>query len=229
MPFFDFEWPVDQSGYEWTERPERSYVPTVLSSPRISSGIATVTRPADWIFRPRGGRLRYRRPLAVAPHLFREFAACSNREAIGRFIDEWGMLDGEEFGYLSGYLARARNLQIMLFALSETLGRNYAGPLLDYIGSPRFHASIKDYQTSPPEMFLSPVDLYNAMLWQLRQTATERVEIRQCKNCGNPIFVGEGHRDARTEFCGHRRVVAWGRRQRRADVTAKEHHVSEGL
>jgi hypothetical protein len=197
----EFEWPVDARGYEWIERPAR-YVGEVLG-----------TLPAEWEIHPRGGPLRYRRPTAGEPELFRQFAACCDREAVSGFVAKWGLLDRRDVQLLSAYLARADNLRVMLAAVAN-LGRDLVWPLLDARARPRLEA-VTDASTSPPRICQTPVDLYNALLWQLRQAVDGSIEIRRCRNCGAPVFIGTGHRDARAEFCSPRcKVAAWRRRQR---------------
>src|SRR5437762_13748790 len=80
---YDFEWPVDQHGYEI------EHVPAAVGSTLLSLPAA-----ARDVIRRRSGPLRFYRPMEQ-PGLWRRFAeTCSSLDGVRDFVSEFGLLDG---------------------------------------------------------------------------------------------------------------------------------------
>ena len=200
MEFPDFEWPV-APGYE-------------LVGSGGGTTLLTGAILSDEQLLPLPGPSRYRRPMRQRhPPLYREFAGCHDRTDIHAFVRRWGLLDTRPTHFVSRYLrlsGKFRGMLLMAFDPAVGGGRGYLPsftPLLEYFDS--------GLANSAP--ILQPIDLYNAMVAQLQaDVATELVELRRCRNCGEPLLVGPRNKRRDTEYCGHRCVVAAGRRRARS-------------
>jgi hypothetical protein len=77
---FDFVWPVDQEGYE------------IWRNPHDDESALFFGRPETIFIRPRGGPLRYYRPLEVEGLWLRFAASCISVEGALSFANEFGLL-----------------------------------------------------------------------------------------------------------------------------------------
>src|SRR4051794_1279797 len=80
---FQFEWAVDQNGYQIERIPG--------NDPATSTILGTVY--AHDVIRPMGGPLRYYRPMDDNPGLWRQFAQCGDAAMALAFAIKFGLLD----------------------------------------------------------------------------------------------------------------------------------------
>jgi hypothetical protein len=186
----DFVWCV-APGYELVEWPGRRNGRTLLAH----------SMPSDLQITPQPGRERLRKPLRECRELADEFARSETGEDIANFVRQWGLLDCRRVHLLSAYQAAASRMRGLLCAVDD-LGAD-ALPLL----SP----SVEQFHDGKSVTWV-PIDLYNALLWQLQRRVG--LEIRRCKGCGGAIFIGARHRGLRAWYCDHVCYMRWRRRAR---------------
>lgn len=192
---FEFDWAVDQDGYDWADDASRG-----------------------WVLRRRGGPNRFYRPLEDNPGLFRRFAslpAIPDRDAILEFTNRFGFIDGNldsDFFLFDQFKQQQINLSYVVSIL-ETEDQKKASVAFNSLLHPRFRIWM-DIRPEPPEMQIVPVTLYAAMMVQLAQEIAGIVRFRKCKHCPEWFSLGKNQATTRREFCSDRCRVAWHRQNR---------------
>ena len=214
---FQFEWPVDQHGYTTERRP----------AGRDADGYSY-----DGEFEclsPRRGPPRFYRPLDDGGLWLRFAQTCRERDAVLRFVSEFGMLrhQGDSVGH---YLRLAERL----WAIHERLSagdRGSAAAIFNDQSAPFWRPKMSEtilWSPDRPEAFelgVIPELLEDALKHQAAEAITGNRQFRRCRNqeCANWFRLGpraatEGRRQtftARREFCSDRCRVAHARRQRK--------------
>jgi hypothetical protein len=206
---FQFEWPVDQAGYDLVHVPAREGG-SLLSSDSEHDEI-----------RPRGGPPRYYRPMDEHPGLWRRFAeTCGSADGILGFVTEFGLLgDGRPGNVIAvasfvdriadSLDAGAREDAVALFN-GQAMSTEYIAP------SPSLTAGIvRNERSRAFEFKLVPRDLISAILVQAGEAITGNRRFRHCKNCPEWFPLGVRGRTERREFCSDRCRVASARRHKR--------------
>jgi hypothetical protein len=219
---FAFAWPVDQGGYE------------ILRN-RVERETAVLLGKDTFEFLvPRGGPLRFYRPLDEDSLWLRFAQSCKDAENVLLFANEFGRLGAKQAG-LEDRLDRILETADLLRRISEYLhaGDRYAATLLfSKSGLPSMKEGILWYADKPERFHyrLIPLTLRDALLHQAGEAITGNRRFRRCRNegCPNWFRLGPhpdsdgGHRPtitARREFCSDRCRVASARRQKRETAT----------
>jgi hypothetical protein len=202
----EFEWQVDQAGYDWVEGKARQ------SQPRSEETIVDVVYsalllpPPDHIV-PRGGQLKSYRPLEAVPNLFRIFSKLATTpHGLLEFVNRYGPMlpngnraEGEDA--LTG-LAAAQEMATIL----ETYPRDPKRGL-SYLGNGQGWSRIDVYlafnsATARPYFVFKPPCLLNALWLELGQFVTGDAQVRECFLCGEWFETGPGtRRRADARFC----------------------------
>jgi hypothetical protein len=207
---FRFEWPIDQAGYDLVHIPAQDGEGTLSVSAEFEH---------DEI-RPRGGPLRYYRPLDDHPGLWRRFAdGCGSVAGAFAFVTDFGLL-----GHPANFNGDERPDDIIAFAglvrrITDCLDageREAAAVLFTEHARPSLTAGIVQRERrSGFEFKLVPRDLISAILVQAGEAITGNRRFRRCKNCAVWFPLGPGGHTERREFCSDRCRVASARRHRR--------------
>jgi hypothetical protein len=210
MDLFQFEWAVDQAGYDYQQ------------------GLSFETNPPRWtdpIIRARGGALRYYRPLEDHPGLWRRFATtCSSADGALDFVTQFG-LPGD--GPLQGpFGSRPPGSEPLLHILStaglirqiadklDSGNRKAAADLFTRLAQPTLTAGLVwPDREAFPEFKLVPRTLRGALLIQAGEAITGDRKFRRCRN-DEWFQLGSGAHTVHREFCSDRCRVAWARRHR---------------
>jgi hypothetical protein len=212
---FQFEWPVDQAGYELQQAVSFK---TSLTGPEI---------------RARGGPPRYYRPLEEHPGLWRRFAAtCNSAVGVLDFVSHFGLLgEGPSFGVLGddhvtrfprpdeslAYIVSAAGFIRRIVDMLDVEDRKAAAELFTEEAKPRLTAGLIWPERKPlPVFHLIPRTLHSALLLQAAEAITGDQKFRQCRNddCPEWFRLGSGAFTSRREFCSDRCRVAWARRHK---------------
>jgi len=212
----DFEWLVDEAGYEWVQGVpvDGSIGPDEeLRGVELLSALGGKPIRANRI-RRRGGTLKARRPFEkIDRMLFRIFASQgSNRDGLLDFVCRFGPMseegnrdDGEQA--IIGLAAAAAMFEV-LQAYSDD-PRNW----FSVYARKEFYWSKMDVKlernpmTGKPQFRFVPSTFLDALWLELGQTLTSDAQLRNCRQCGIwfPTGPGTGRR-ADSTFCsdGHR-------------------------
>jgi len=208
---FSFEWPVDQSGYEfeWITPP-----PPSPSAP--NSLLSEFRDEPHFVIRGRGGPFRYYRPLEDSPALARRFAdlaaTSSDDTAFLDFANEFGLLG------LGKVTERIDDWQHIAKGLALILGLKDAGSLQaactefnEHVHT-RFTAKIHCERVGRPKLEIVPATLAGALWFQVSGELTHGTKFKRCDWCPIwfPVGRGTGHRETR-KFCSNRCRMAWHR------------------
>jgi hypothetical protein len=210
---FRFEWPVDQDGYEIWRNPH-------------SEDLARELRRSETVFiRPRGGPLRYYRPLEIEGLWLRFAETCKTIEGALAFANEFGCILAlqsefpEDIDEIDFYLSAANTLRQISKFLST--GDKQSAAELFNASSPivieKVHYNERAARFDP---IIVPTSLLSAMDHQALQAITGDQHFRRCRNeaCSNWFRVGARAHTARRAFCSDRCRVASARRQKREAV-----------
>jgi hypothetical protein len=214
---FHFEWPVDQHGYTVERR-----------SGRDADGYG----PGEFEYiDPRGGPLRYYRPLDDGGLWLRFAETCRAREGVLQFVSDFGTLR-QQRDSIDHYLRVAVHLWTIAERLLAGDRRSAAAIFTDRSLPLGFWLPMmrETILSSPdrPEVFdlaIIPDLLEDALKHQAAEAITRNRQFRRCRNegCANwfrlgPRAASEGRRQtytARREFCSDRCRVASARRHKR--------------
>ncbi len=218
---FQFEWWVDQHGYELVYRESVSRETT-----RTIEG---------WYVQRKGGPVRAYRPLKDHPALFRQFAHLPlEREAVLEFITRFGFLfpHNQEAELVNDWLARARGmgeivrnidegrteevLRLFNDELSSSTGSRDFEPIIPGFGLrrhlPHFSIRIGKNDRAQPTLQVAPMSLIGAMWLQVAGEITDGTNFKKCRHCPTwfPVGPRTGHKRTKM-FCSTRCRVAWNR------------------
>ena len=218
---FQFEWWVDQHGYELVYRESVSRRTT-----RTIEG---------WHVQRRGGPVRAYRPLKDHPGLFRQFAHLPlEKESVLDFITQFGFLfpHNQESELVNDWLVRAKGMgeivrsidegrteEVMRFFNDETSTATSSGtrePIIPVFvlrrHLPHFSIRIGKNDRARTTLQVVPQSLIGAMWLQVAGEITDETEFRKCRHCPTWFSVGPGTGRWRTKlFCSDRCRVAWNR------------------
>jgi hypothetical protein len=219
----DFEWAVDQAGYDWVSggpldpNEENSLIG------QLQSLVAGRPLRPDCIV-PRGGKLQTVRPFRV-PGLHRYFAAnATTPEGLLRFVSQFGPMTAD------GNRECGEEALIGICA-AETMSKLLA----DYASSPadcfaRFGEGGLAWSridvrlafnpiTRRPQYIFTPPTLVNALWLELGQAVTSDAQWRQCVHCGGWFEAGPGTgRRADARFCSDEHRIAFNSQKRSKGV-----------
>jgi hypothetical protein len=211
---FDFVWPVDQDGYEiWrSSHPEAAQI---------------LGRNETVFIRPRGGPLRYYRPLDSEDLWLRFAESCKSVDGALSFASEFGFIltlhtefpDSPE--QVDDFLGAAELIRQIAQRL-DAGDRISAAKLLNEAGGAHVTEVILfNERTASFERILTPMTLLSALLHQVAEAISGDRRFRRCryKGCPNWFRVGPRASTARSEFCSDRCRVASARRQKREKTT----------
>jgi hypothetical protein len=212
---FQFQWRVDQDGYDTT----------------VESGRDVYGRPGEFeVIRPRGSRWRYYRPLET-DGLWLSFAdTCRTRAGALQFVGEYGLLHDVQ--------DRVDKILLVAERLWEIAEKLHAGDrqsaaaifntrsLEDPFNLPEM-AEYVDWSLDTPGVFepaFCPRQFEDALKHQACEAISGNRRFRRCRNkgCANWFRLGPraardgGHTyTARREFCSDRCRIAHARQSRR--------------
>jgi hypothetical protein len=215
---FAFAWPVDQSGYEICQKHDDQETAQLLGKEKVEFVV------------PRGGPLRFYRPLDDDSLWLRFAQNCRDNDGFILFAKEFGRLGHSQEG-LDDRLDHILETAALLRKIWEHLqaGNRYSATLLfTKSGLPTMKEAILWYADAPERFHyrLIPLTLRDALLHQAGEAITGNRRFRRCRNeeCPNwfrlgPHAAGEAGPGqtitARREFCSDRCRVASARRQKR--------------
>jgi len=213
---FQFVWPVDQDGYEIWRNPHDDETAQLLS------------RRETAFIRPRGGLLRYYRPLEVDGLWLRFAESCKSIDGALSFANEFGCIFElhDEFPDAAEQIGDFLNAAEVIRQISERIeagDRISAAKILNHTGRPLVTETVRyDERTAAFEHVLVPVTLMSALLHQAAQAISGDRHFRRCRNegCPNWFRVGPRAHTARREFCSDRCRVASARRQKKEGIDA---------
>jgi hypothetical protein len=223
MALFQFEWAVDQHGYDPKEEPVYPFDPDTNER---TSDVPMGTVDA---IHARGGPLRFYRPLEEHPGLWLRFAhQCDDIANALTFVTEFGVLSAalppsgfdldrplsdigrpeppkpataEAVPLILGSASFLREIAARL----EREDRTGAADYFSRWAAPELTAGIqRDGDKYEPELI--PRSLDAALKLQALQAITGAQQWRRCRNsrCPNWIQIGAGAYTARREFCSTR-------------------------
>ncbi len=192
---FQFEWAVDQDGYEISEVPADTGRLHLLSTRKPYKKICRI-----------GGPWKFYRPLEKEPALARNFATLSQNEpAVLKFVSEFGLLEspradqqGTEWEKLESIFHKIRDTRQIYHLIGEGL-QNEAADLF------RKHLRIRldGYPVMGtkrvPRLEVAPLSLYSFILLQIVQDMSGAKQYGQCREC-QKWFPAR----ARKEYCSTR-------------------------
>jgi len=208
---YEFDWPVDQSGYDIERRPAPD---TGGSTGTILSGFV-----GDQL-RRRGGPLRYYRPMEN-PALWRRFAdTCVAADGALAFVSEFGLLteprrelSAADTESLDRVLNTARLLRLIAHGLDQH-DRAGAAIIFNTHAHPRLSTEIVVGAKGRLENKLVPISLRSALLIQASEAITSSGrQFRRCKNCPEWFVIGAPGRRRDREYCSNACRLAWFRKQ----------------
>jgi hypothetical protein len=203
---FEFRWAVDQDGYE-IEHVPASTGPTLLEDVYDHD-----------LIRPRGGPLRWYRPMDDHPGLWCRFAACSDASGLLEFVSEFGLLysvEGADSRHRVDYILSTTELIRQITDLIR--GEHYAeaAALWNQRARPHLTAGlVPRHRHGRFEFKPVPLTLVGALLLQTGEAIACNQQWRHCRNDGCPQWfrIGDGApHTSRREFCSDRCRVAWAR------------------
>lgn len=207
---FEFRWAMDQDGYEI------EHVPASTGGSLLSS-----VYEHDLI-RPRGGPLRWYRPMDDHPGLWRRFAACADASDLLEFVCEFGLLysfgrpDPERANpepHVDRILSTAELIR-QIAALIDTTLYAEAAALWNAQARPGLTAGlVPTHHRGRFECKPMPLTLIGALLLQTGEAIAGNQQWRHCRNdgCSEWFRIGDGAHTSRREFCSDRCRVAWAR------------------
>jgi hypothetical protein len=208
---FDFVWPVDQDGYE------------IWCNPHDPETARLVGRNETVFIRPRGGPLRYYRPLDFEGLWLRFAECCKSAEGALSFASQFGFLltlhsefpDSPE--QVDDFLSAAELTRQIAKCLDASDRISAAKFLNDAGGALVTEVVLYNERTAVFERVLTPMTLLGALLHQAAEAISGDRRFRRCRNKGCPNWFRVGPRagTARREFCSDRCRVASARRQKR--------------
>jgi hypothetical protein len=205
---FQFEWGVDQHGYE-------------LLPPDADDGSPGATllsgKFRGWFIRRKGGPLRFYRPLTEHRGLFREFANVGlSPEDMLSFVQRYGLLyEGD-----SQSVDELKRLRLLFWTVAKMIDehpneKRLAAPAYNNAFKPRMTIRL-DYTHKKRVGFrIVPLTLFGAMAQQLGTEISDDQRFKKCKFCPTwfPIGKGTGHRETK-EFCSDKCRVGWHRAEK---------------
>ncbi len=213
---FDFEWYLDQHGYEAVSAEK---LPEGMERPILENPPKT-----GWVLRRKGGPLRRYRPLEEHPGLFRRFAYLPEEpQAILDFANEFGILgvglteppedpDWEELSLW--WLTHIRGLRFAVEAIDTGDAALMASTFNDYVGpkTAAMTARIEAVHGKRSRLQVTPTTLLSAMWFQVAGELTDGIRFKKCKWCPAwfPYGPRTGHRETKV-FCSDRCRKAWNR------------------
>ena len=208
---FDFVWPVDQEGYE------------IWRAPHDSETALALGRDETMFIRPRGGPLRYYRPLDCDGLWLRFGDSCKSADGVLSFANEFGLLLTQQIEFpdspdeVSDFVSAAGLIREIAKRLDAGARISAAQLLNEAGGAIVAELVLHNERTAAFERLLAPMTLLGALLHQAAEAISGNRRFRRCRNqeCPNWFRVGPGARTARCEFCSDRCRVASARRQRR--------------
>lgn len=223
---FEFEWPVDQAGYEIRKEAEPYLLP-------LTRFMLPDPPPEIELVYPRGGPPRYYRPMDDEhAGLWLRFAhTCTSPEQVLAFANSYGLLNtrgdlpagvlASRFDYLNHTLGLARYLRQIAAALDaderECAARLYN--VFDRIEHMKIviQTNRKSFKT---ELKFAPMTLVSALMIQAAEAITGNRRFRRCRNdrCTQWFQVGQGAASIRKEFCTDRCRVAWARQHQQGST-----------
>ena len=198
---YEFDWPVDQHGYDAEHAPSSGGVGRTILSGRL----------ADDRVRRRGGPFRYYRPME-RPGLWRRFAeTCESPTGVLAFVNEFGLLaDDKDSESTEAILDTARLLRLIAIGIDRH-DRSGAAIIFNAHAKPRVSAEIVPGPKAP-EFRLIPLSLRAALLLQAGEAINGDRQLKRCRNCPEWFQIGAGAHTARRDFCTDRCRVAWSRK-----------------
>ncbi len=210
---FDFEWCVDQRGYEAVSAEE---LPEGVERPILENPPKT-----GWVLRRKGGPLRRYRPLEEHPGLFRRFAYLPEEpQAILEFANEFGILgvglteptedlDWEELSLY--WLNHIRGLRVVVDGIDTGNAASMAADFNKYV-VPAMTVRIEAARGQRFRLHVTPTNLLSAMWFQVAGELTDGIRFKKCKWCPNwfPYGPRTGHKTTKV-FCSDRCRKAWNR------------------
>jgi len=222
---FQFEWSVDQSGYDLGRRRRASDEPELLwIDPKRGRWGSSLEYE---VVERRGGPLRYYRPREKFPVLWRRFATtCVDSESVLEFVTEFGLLGvDDENPIIDSVPAICATADL----LRQTAGRLDGGDrkaAVRLINSARPKLSGRivwaDSLEITAEFRPIPLTLRSELLLQACEAITGKHEYRKCRNDGCRewfrIDPGRGAKTKRREFCSDRCRAAYAYRHKTKGV-----------
>jgi hypothetical protein len=212
---FQFQWQVDQDGYETA----------------VEGGRDVYGRPGEFkTIRPRGQRWRYYRPLETDGLWLRFAGTCRTGDGVLQFVEEYGLLHDAQ-DRIDRFILVAGRLWEIAEKLHAGDRRSAASifntrSLEDPFNFPEM-AEYVAWSTDRPGDFkpaFAPRQLEDALKHQACEAITGNRQFRRCRNegCANWFRLGPraardgGHTfTARREFCSDRCRIAHARRSKR--------------
>ncbi len=205
---FEFQWAVDQDGYEIEKVPPGSGSTLVYSYP----GYRQIRR--------RGGPWRHYRPVEEDPGIARRFACLPETpDAVLQFVNRYGLPGTSalrtsepdpwsEFEPLEDLYRGIRNLRF-LFDLIDADKRQQVLELFNQHLKPRMTIRIGGGGTRKPHLEVAPLSLNSFMVLQLAEEITRKnVRYVLCENCPS-WFLHRRHK----RFCSNTCRVAAHRKK----------------
>lgn len=196
----DFEWPVDDAGYEVVtpEGPRPSFV---------IMGTGSSTLPPQ-IRRKGRGRARRHRPLEINPVLFRQFAELGDDpKAFVEFASGFGLLFHHEDGEgdsVSDWRDEVKKMKTACRLWGQHSKTLFSDKYL-HQGLATISAVLRP---APPDgrpvLKLVPHSLRSAMWLQFAQFVSSDRKLRACDRCGAWFEVGSGGKRVTSRFCSDR-------------------------
>ncbi len=204
---FQFEWFVDQDGYELIPPPERPDKP--------KKNATYLTGQLDgWALKRRGGTLRGYRPLQEFPGLFRQFRELDlSPQAAQNFANEFGLLghpfldrdmltpENEVATGSSGWENRIITMKMICddldYGLRDTAINHFNSYVLSFC-----NVIIRNERAKRPSLDVVPTNLMSCLWLQLAGEITDGTRFKKCRVCPSwfPVGPGTGHRETK-EFC----------------------------
>jgi hypothetical protein len=219
---FEFEWGVDQSGYEIAPR-KRGALSTASTLFDLSDDPDGDTGGGDYDheIRRRGGPLRYYRPMTERPGLWRRCAeTCISWDGALEFVNEFGLFglfDKQESSESIGFILNTGRYLAAIADQIDKGDRDGAAQIFNSSGRTRLAAMIVPAikgRRKIHEFRLAPLTLRGALHLQVGEAITGDRRLKRCRNCPEWFPVGTGAATARRDFCSDRCRVAWSRKTR---------------
>lgn len=193
----DFEWPVDQSGYQLTEG---------------SAVFKEIQRE--------GGPLKYYRPIQEYPGLHRRFTALKKPDEMCEFACEFGSLyqlghphpqvpDGDKSESLTIWAMHIAKMKVIIECIDQGSGTEIAPVFNDAIDA---DMSVKLEPSAGGQFGIQvyPGSLASALWLMLANELINPTPFRKCNECPNWFPYGPGTGARKTKrFCSDRCRVAW--------------------
>ena len=223
---FSFEWPVDQNGYLLEE-----------VEPEAKSSAARTLLGPKRIIRPKGGPIRYYRPLEEQVGLARMFAdiqsSADQEVAFIEFANKYGMLgtfssqpyiasDPRHSERLKDWAFEAEMMATMKDFIDRRQLEAASGIFNGLNRSWNLIPKIRYERAQRPKLELVPDTLAGVMWLQFAGELTNGTSFKRCLWCPTwfPIGPGSPHRESR-KFCSDACKTAWHRNQRKEAQSEK--------